>query len=143
MTTCRTQEELDHIEYVVDNRNVGVEVKKMIPGIERCRLNAFRKEHTLGHKYVKQYRTEQIVVPGCLEPQTVLRRVTKGFEAGRIVVAKEDIFSTIGEWHRQNGHMGQERTHVYCSKKYYNVTQEHVRIYCETCFTCMKKNPVT
>ena len=92
-------------------------------------MAAFLREHKVGINYVHPYITEQIAVPGSSVPRTVLRRVTHDFKAGRIVVAKEDIFSAIDEWHCQNGHMGQERTHVYCSKKYYNITQEHVKIY--------------
>jgi hypothetical protein len=38
--------------------------------------------------------------------------------------------------------MGQERTWTYCRSKYFNVTQELVRIYCKTCVACSKKNPV-
>ncbi len=38
--------------------------------------------------------------------------------------------------------MGQERTWTYCRSKYFNVTQQLVRIYCETCVACCKKNPV-
>jgi hypothetical protein len=38
--------------------------------------------------------------------------------------------------------MGQERTWTYCWSKYFNVTQQLVRIYCETCVACCKKNPV-
>jgi len=49
----------------------------------------------------------------------------------------------IDEWHRDNGHMGQERTWGYCKEKYYNISQSLVRLYCETCPDCMKKNPIT
>jgi hypothetical protein len=38
--------------------------------------------------------------------------------------------------------MGQERTWTYCRFKYFNVTQSLVKIYCETCVACSKKNPV-
>ena len=59
------------------------------------------------------------------------------------MVSREKVFHAIDEWHRGNGHMGQERTWKYCKQKYYNVTEKLVRIYCETCHVCMKKNPVT
>jgi hypothetical protein len=39
--------------------------------------------------------------------------------------------------------MGQERTWNYCRGKYYNISQALVKHYCETCVTCLKKNPVT
>jgi hypothetical protein len=42
-----------------------------------------------------------------------------------------------------NGHLGSERTWTYCKNTYWNVSQEHVRIYLKTCLTCMKKNLVT
>ncbi len=38
--------------------------------------------------------------------------------------------------------MGQERTWTYCWSKYFNVTQQPVRIYCKMCVACSKKNPV-
>jgi hypothetical protein len=39
--------------------------------------------------------------------------------------------------------MGQERTWGYCSKKYFNITQELNKHYCKTCPVCIKKNPMT
>ena len=39
--------------------------------------------------------------------------------------------------------MGQERTWVYCREKYFNITQELIKHYYETCPVCLKKNPVT
>ena len=64
-------------------------------------------------------------------------------EEGRIVISREELFDAINEWHHLNGHLGQERTWEYCRTKYWNVTQDHAKHYCMTCFTCMKKNPVT
>ncbi len=48
----------------------------------------------------------------------------------------------IDKWHQHNGHLGQERTHTFSHQKYYNTTQKLVRLYCETCFVCMLRNPV-
>ena len=53
------------------------------------------------------------------------------------------VFNCIDEWHRDNGHMGQERTWGYCKEKYWNIAQVLVKHYCETCPACMKKNPIT
>ncbi len=63
-------------------------------------------------------------------------------DAGWIVVSREQVFDAIDEWHRGHAHMGQERTWTYCRSKYFNVTQQLVRIYCKTCVACCKKNPV-
>jgi hypothetical protein len=38
MTLCHTQEQLDKISYVIDNWNVGIVLKKMVPGIEKKKL---------------------------------------------------------------------------------------------------------
>ena len=62
---------------------------------------------------------------------------------GRIVLSREELFDAIDEWHHQNGHLGQERTWEFCHQKYWNVTQDHIKHYCMTCYTCTKKNPVT
>jgi hypothetical protein len=64
-------------------------------------------------------------------------------EPGQIVVSREELFDAINEWHQHSGHLGQERTWEYCHTKYWNVTQDHVKHYCMTCFMCLKKNPVT
>jgi hypothetical protein len=52
-------------------------------------------------------------------------------------------FFAIDDWHRLSLHMGQERTWNYCRGKYYNISQALMKHYCETCVTCLKKNPVT
>jgi hypothetical protein len=64
-------------------------------------------------------------------------------EAGRIILSREEVFHGINEWHHHNSHLGQERTWEYCKAKSWNVTQDHVRHYCTTCFTCLHKNLVT
>jgi hypothetical protein len=85
-------------------------------------------------------------VPSCI----VVRRIEskgKGKKIKkvpeRIVVLREQVFSAIDEWHRSNGHVGMERTSTYCQEQYFNCTQRLVRINCMTCFTCMRKNPIT
>jgi hypothetical protein len=55
-------------------------------------------------------------------------------------VSREELFDAIDDWHTNNGHLGQERTWKYCRNKYANVTQDHIKFYCTTCFTYMKKN---
>ena len=142
---CRPQSELDYIKYVVTNWQFGVEVKTMPPGPEKDQLVDFRRLHPRGNKYIHQYFVEEISVPGDDVPQIIVRRKEKGRNEGkdRIVVSREMVFDAIDEWHRGNGHMGQERTWKYCKTKYYNVTERLVRIYSETCHICMKKNPVT
>ena len=58
-------------------------------------------------------------------------------------VERAQVFHCIDEWHRDNGHMDQEKTWGYCKEKYYNVSQALVKHYCKTCPACMKKNPIT
>ena len=143
---CRPQEDLDYIAYVVRHWQVGVDVRLMPPGHEKDELIEFRRKHKKGNKYIHQYVLEEIYVPGDDESQIVVRRVeTKGQYAGknRIVVSREKSFDAIDEWHRSNGHYGQDRTWGYCAEKYYNVTENMVKMYCKTCLTCMKKNPAT
>ena len=141
--SCRSAVELDYIAYVVQNWGAGINLKTAQPSPQVEKLKKFRRNHPYGTKWVKQYCIEEIMVPGQMCPRKVVRRFGKDGQPGRIVVNRDQLFDAIDEWHRQNGHLGQERTWNYCSSKYYNITQDNVRIYCETCLTCMKKNPVT
>jgi hypothetical protein len=52
-----------------------------------------------------------------------------------IVTCRENVFETIDEWHQGTGHLGSERTWTYCKNTYWNVSQEHVRIYLKMCLT--------
>jgi hypothetical protein len=78
------------------------------------------------------------------EPRIILRRRELDKDgkknAGWIVVSREQVFDAIDEWHRGHVHMGQERMWTYCWSKYFNVTQRLVRVYCEMCVACSKKN---
>ena len=51
------------------------------------------------------------------------------------------MFDAIDEWHCKCGHKDQEQMHAFCKDKHYNCTQALIKIYCETCHVCMKKNP--
>ena len=106
---CRPQEDIDYIINVLKNWRVGTNIKNMDPCPERDSISKFRKANHNGVKYVKQYFLEEIVIPGSDTPRTVLRRYKNG-AIGRIVVSREQVFHCIDEWHRDNGHMGQERT---------------------------------
>jgi hypothetical protein len=139
---CRPQKDIDYIIYVLKNWCVGVNIKFMEPCLERDSISKFRKANHNCAKYVKLYVFEEIIVPGSDTPHTVLRRLESG-AIGRIVVSREEVFQCIDEWHRANGHMGQERTWGYCKEKYWNVAQILVKHYRETCPACMKKNPIT
>ena len=139
---CRPQQDIDYIIHVLQNWRVGVNIKFMDPCPERDSICKFRRANHNGAKYAKQYVLEEIVIPGSDMPRTVLRRMESG-AIGRIVVSREEVFNCIDEWHRDNGHMGQERTWGYCKEKYWNIAQVLVKHYCETCPACMKKNPIT
>jgi hypothetical protein len=119
----------------------------MTPGYERDSLLHFHCQNKKGNKYIHQYHLEEVFSPGNLKPHTVVKRMVEN-EEGKMVVSgimthRENVFEAIDEWHRGNGHLGLERTWMYCKNTYWNVSQEHVRIYLKTCLTCMKKNPVT
>ncbi len=60
-----------------------------------------------------------------------------------MVVSKEEVFDAIDEWHQGKNHMGQERTWTYCKDKYFNVSQNLAKHYCEICIVCCQKNPIT
>ncbi len=47
-------------------------------------------------------------------------------------MSREEVFDCIDEWHRDNGHIGQERTWGYCKEKYYNISQALVKHYYES-----------
>ena len=115
-------------------------------GPERDSLLGFCREHPLGNKYIHQYCLEEIYVPGDLESCTVVKRLKKNAKGvkvpGGIVSTRETLFNAIDEWHRGNWQLGQERTRTYCKKKYWNVSQDHVKDCLKTCLTCMQKNLV-
>jgi len=140
---CRPKEEVDYIKYVLQHWDMGTIIREMEDGEDKKRLLNFRQKNKKGHKYIKHYYLEEVFAPGDLEPRQVLRRRELKREEGRIVICREELFDAINEWHHLNGHLGQERTWEYCHTKYWNVSQVHVKHYCTTCFTCMKKNPVT
>jgi hypothetical protein len=112
---CRPQKDIDYIIYILKNWRVGINIKLMDPCPERESFSKFRKANHNGAKYVKQYVLGDIVVPGSDTPHTVLRRLEK-VAIGRIFVSREQVFDCIDEWHRDNGHMGQERTWGYCKE---------------------------
>ena len=111
---CRPQKDIDYIIYVLTNWRVGVNIKLMDPCPERDSISKFRCANHNGAKYAKQqYVLMENVDPGSSMPRTVLRRWENG-AIGRIVVSREQVFHCIDEWHRDNGHMGQERTWGHC-----------------------------
>ena len=103
--------------------------------------------HKKGNKYIHQYALEEVCAPGATEPCTVVKRIVKNEKGemvpGGVVVCRETIFKAIDEWKWGNGHLGTERTRTFGKTKYWNISQEHVRMYLKTCLTCMKKNLVS
>jgi hypothetical protein len=145
ISLCRPLKELQYITEVVRHWQVGVKIKEMDAGYERTRLQEFCRQNPNGAKFVKQYVLEEIRAPGA-SARTAVKRLelnpqTKKKEPGQIVICQE-VFDAIDKWHRGNNHLGQERTWNFCKKKYFNVTQNLVAVYCETCLVCMKKNPI-
>ncbi len=124
---------------------MGIWLTDLNPSTERDRLQKFCRQHRNGLKITGEYCLERIQVPR-EQPCVILRRRELGKDgkkvAGRIVVSREQVFDAIDEWHRGHARMGQERIWMYCQSKYFNVTQQLVRIYHETCVACSKKNMV-
>ena len=139
---CRPQNEIDHIIFVLEHWEVGVRISSLMHDKERYRaVKQFRESHKEGYKYATKYFVTYITLPDG-STRHVLRRKEGGKpNGGRIVVSRDQVFDAIDEWHRTKGHMGMERTHNYCRQKYHNCTQALVKIYVDTCFVCMQKNP--
>jgi len=89
----------------------------MDPCPERESISKFQCANHNGAKYAKQCVLELFLDPTHLTQYSEGGRTT----LGKIVVSREQVFHCIDEWHRDNGHMGQERTWGYCKEKYYNV----------------------
>jgi hypothetical protein len=139
---CRPpQSEVDYIMYILMHWQVGVRLTDLNPGTER-EFKTFQRKHCNGPKTTGKYCLEQIQVPH-EEPRVVLRRHELDKDgkkvAGRTVVLRKQVFDANNEWHQGHAHIGQERTWTYCRSKYFNVTQQLVRIYHETCVACSKK----
>jgi hypothetical protein len=121
----------------------------MEPGSEKDWLTKFQCKYKLGNKWVTLFHAEEIQAPGSPTCIIVRRLESKGKRKGkkkvpgRIVVSREQVFNALDEWHHGNGHVGMERTSIYCQEQYLDCTQRIVRMYCTTCFTCMRKNPIT
>lgn len=138
----RPQAELDHIVFVLEHWAVGQTISSLVPNYEHyLAVKKFRETHKEGYKYCEKYTVEFIELPDGMR-RPVLRRIENNRpNGGRIVVSREQVFDAINEWHSPKGHMGMERTHTACRNKYYNCTQLLVRIFVETCYVCMQKNP--
>lgn len=138
---CRPEAEIQHIIFVLQHWEVDM-VLKSIDDPEHYRaVKEFRETHKYGYKWVRTFWIQDIELPDGSSKTILRRKEAKYASGGRIVVSREYVFDAIDEWHRKRGHLGQERTHAFCKDKYYNCTQALVKIYCETCHVCMKKNP--
>jgi hypothetical protein len=82
-----------------------------------------------------------------LEPFRVVKRMAWNEEGmmvvAEIVTCRENVFEAIDEWHQGSNQLGSERTWMYCKNTFWNISQEHVRIYLKMCLICMKKNLIT
>ena len=137
---CRPQKEIDEIIFLLEHWEVDTTLKSVTDPDHFRILKRFHETHRKGYKWVKTYFLQYVEIGGNARP--ILRQKEDTHEkGGRIVVSREAVFDAIDEWHREKGHIGQERTHAFCRTKYYNCTQALVKIYCETCYVCMRKNP--
>ena len=137
----RPQSEIDQIIFVLEHWEVDVPLKSIADPEHFKAVKAFRETHKQAYKWVKLYILEHIELPDGSQRKVLRRKEPSKTNGGRIVVSRDTVFDAINEWHHKRGHLGQERTHAFCRQKYYNCTQDLVRLYCETCYICMKKNP--
>ena len=137
----RPQSEIDQIIFVLEHWEVDVPLKSIADPEHFKAVKAFRETHKQAYKWVKLYILENIQLPDGSQRKVLRRKEPSKTNGGRIVVSRDTVFDAINEWHHKRGHLGQERTHAFCRQKYYNCTQDLVRLYCEMCYICMKKNP--
>ncbi len=141
-SSLRTEEDLERICYVLKYWGGDTNLKFLDDEKLKKQLSKFRREHAYGKHWAGQYTYSMITLPSG-EKRKILRRLEgKNKEVGRIVVSKERIFDAINEWHRDGGgHFGSERTWTHCREKYWNCTQNLVRLFCELCPECFSRNP--
>ena len=137
---CRPQKEIDEIIFLLEHWEVDTALKAVTDPEHYRVVKSFRETHRKGYKWVKLYWLHYIQV-GDTTRAVLRRKESNHATGGRIVASRESVFDAIDEWHREKGHIGQERTHAFCRTKYYNCTQALVKIYCETCYVCMRRNP--
>ncbi len=138
---CCPESEIQHIIFVLQHWEVDMVLKTIDDPEHYCAVKEFRETHKYGYKWVRTFWIQDIELPDGSSKTILHRKENKYASGGRIVVSREYVFYAIDEWHRHCGHLGQEQTHAFCKDKYYNCTQALVKIYCETCHVCMKKNP--
>lgn len=105
-------------------------------------IRKWRKNNSIGYAWCSEFTVESIrKVDGSTRYLLIKHRTRKGNPIRGLVLNYLEVFDAIDEVHRSIGHLRQEATLVACKPKYYSVTQHLVKIYCECCYTCMKKNP--
>lgn len=136
----KSVDKYNEILYAVSNWKTK-EQQQTLTDDEKKALRALKKKNKNIYDWVKEYKVESGAFPDGTPKQTLIRIEADRPDAQRTVLPHTKIFDAIDEIHEAGGHMGQERTYTECSKKYYNVTQELVKIYCESCRSCLEKQP--
>ncbi len=72
------------------------------------------------------------------EPRTILLHKKTGGQVFHML----SIFDAIVKVHCCSNHLVQEKTLVSCKSALYSAKQDLVRIYCESYYICMEKNPM-
>ena len=111
----------------------------------------FKKNNKAVYRWIKDYRLEYSQAATGNKRKVLKRwepkrakgpRPSQSAPDTRVVLPDSKIFDAIQECHVDQGsHLGIERTYKFCSEKYYNVTVDAVKIYCETCRVCNEKQP--
>ena len=103
----------------------------------------YRQANHIGHTLKKMF----VVVQNGLGHKT-LHRIEKSTShlsdsSLRIAVHQEQVFDVIYEAHQQVGHKKATVTHNRVKSRYYNISEDLVKIFCKMCPTCIHKRPKT
>jgi hypothetical protein len=120
-----------------DEMKTGTLSEEQVEDIRR-----WHKNNPIGYTWCSEFTVESLKkVDGSPRYLLIKHRTRKGKPMRGQVLNYLEVFDAIDEVHRSLGHLRQEATLVARKPKYYSVTQYLVKIYCECCSTCMKKNP--
>ncbi|KAJ8932200.1 hypothetical protein NQ314_014844 [Rhamnusium bicolor] len=77
-----------------------------------------------------------------------LQRIESSFvilhkRSGKIILSLSECYDAIKAAHQRTGHGGRQATTKLLNEKYYNLTQEMVKLFIETCENCQLKRNKT
>ena len=139
-----TQEQWTTIVEVLSKWKTKEEASELSPEDAETFSQLKKKYYQDWYRWHRKYVVSVGELPDGSQVRTLLRKENgKDPSSYQLCLPMLKIFDAISECHRAAGHMGQERTHTSAAAKYYNVTQELVKIFCTTCPECQSKQPST